>query len=290
MSSSPVTSFHLLKLPTLVLSEVLDHLKTMDIFILRATSRKTKCAVKQSLGHANKRQSEDRRFFVLNIHARRDYFEIIFQTLTADINLYKGGDVNRVVEIISDFLENQEDVKRVCINLYINDIYKEVDTKRLVALIVRKKISINNLTFDGKKKSNKLFRGLFKSKAADLKVRTVHDIQLNDINLMVHCWHVALAGINLNSDHLNVLLKKWKENSSLEYFCAREMESPLEKTIILEGTNSRQRSEDNRFYRFKNCEFLTTCNNGKESHLTIYEHCFFLSVPFRNNILIADNL
>ncbi|CAB60352.2 F-box domain-containing protein [Caenorhabditis elegans] len=272
--SSPAP-FHLLKLPTVVLSDVLDYLKISDIFILRATSRKTTCAVKQSIGHANKRQSEDRRFFELNIYACQDYFEIIFSKLTAHINLYKGSDVNRVLETISDFLENL----RVCINIDISDLYNEGDIKRLVAFIVRKKISVNNLKFEGKNISNKLFRGLFKSKATRLTVRrTAHNIQLHDIDLMVHCTSVTLSGINLDSDHLNVLVKKWKENSSLEYFVAGQMESPLEKSVILEGTNSRQRSEDTRLYRYENYEFLTTCNNGKVSDLTIFENCFFLFV------------
>lgn len=220
--------------------------------MLRATSRKIKFVLKQSIERAKKRQSEDERWLSLSITARQYYleseFEVIFcRNLTdcEDISLYKGRDVNRVLETILDFLEHLKINKNLDITVLY---YLEGDIQSIVELIARKTIKVNHLKFTGEGISKQLFRGLLESKANNLRVcvQRPHAIELSDIDddlidLMMCSSFVTLGRININSLHLNLLLKKWKENSHLEYFLA-QMESHLDKSIILEGTNSRQQS------------------------------------------------
>lgn len=260
-----VRPFHLLNLPTVVISEVLNHLKNIDICILRTTSRKIRTIGKLS---ARRKQTYlvGHRRLDLTINARFGKFKVESGARDGTVALYAGYDINRVLDITSDFFDYLD----IYIYLYIIDNHSDKDAKKLVEVIVTKGIYVHYLRFDGEQISHELFREMLKCDVNELRIhlRTQHTVELSDIDLMVSCKCVALTRITIPSDYLNVLLKKWQANRNLTFFSASGMALTLDKSIILEGTNSEQGSEEYKFY--------IKCNNRKTALLKILHNSFRL--------------
>lgn len=59
------------------------------------------------------------------------------------------------------------------------------------------------------------------------------------MDFLLNFMSVDLKGINITSRQLNYLLKKWQERSfRLVHFNAVQIKTSLEKSIVIEGTQS----------------------------------------------------